>query len=200
MRTPVKPSAQSDDDKKKDDEAKKAEEDKEKDAKKKAEEEEKAKKAEEDKKKKDDEAKKAEEDKKKEDEESKAARAAGRVPINGDEDSDRSDETDDVTRSARERERGRIRAIVLSEAGVINPVLAMHMALGTSTPRAQVIEMMTGMVASGIVPVEPARSDSLRDRMAANPNPTVGAGDARPAPNLAQQIVAADKKRRGEAA
>ena len=101
--------AESDDE---DSKAKKAEEDKKK--------EDEAKKAEEDKKKEDDaKAKKAEEDKKKEDE-AKAKKAEG------DDESDDDDDKKPDARSARARERGRIKAILLSAPGKVNPVAAAH--------------------------------------------------------------------------
>jgi hypothetical protein len=171
-----------------DDEAKKA---------KKAEEEKKeddeAKKAEEDKKKDDEaKAKKAEEDKKKEDDEDEA-----KAKSEGDDESDDKDDKKPDARTARAHERGRIKAILLSEPGKANPVAAAHLATGTSMSRSQAIEMLSAMQASA--PATAATvSDKLRGRMANETIPAVGAGDVQGSPNLAQQIVAAGKKRRGE--
>jgi hypothetical protein len=147
------------------------------------------KKAEEDKKKEEDEAaakKKAEEDKKKEDAKKKG---------DGDDESDREDDEEPEARAARARERGRIAAILSSEAGNANPIAAAHIATGTSIPRSQAIEMVHAMGPAA----EPApRGDPLRERMASTPRPDIGAGEERPAANLAQMIVVADKKARGE--
>lgn len=111
------------------------------------------------------------------------------------------EEQDPDAKSARARERARIRAILVSEPGKANPVAAAHLATGTSMPRGQAIEMLAAMQAGQPVAaaaVEPKR-DNLRDRMADVPNPTVGSdAAAQPAPNLAAQIIAADKKRLGE--
>jgi hypothetical protein len=183
----------SDDDKKKDEEEaaakKKAEEDKKKD-----EEEAAAKKKAEDDKKKEE---KAEDDKKKED-----AKKKGKAD-DGDDDSDRDDDENPEARAARARERGRIRAIVTSEAGKLNPVGAMHIATGTSMSRRQAIEMVHAMGAPAAS--EPPRpTDPLRDRMAGVKTPDVGAGDTQQPANAgtaqatAAAIVAAGKKRRGE--
>lgn len=181
-----------DDKKKKDEEAKRAEGEKkeEEDAKKKAEEE--------DKKKKDDEEakKKAEDDKKKEDAKKK------NKADDGDDDSDRDDDENPEARAARARERGRIRAIVESDAASVNMKAATRFALRTRMSRDEAIAHLEGMEPS--VAAEPARAtDPLRDRMAGVKSPDVGAGDAAPpapgsAQATAQAIIAAGKKRRGE--
>ena len=122
-------------------------------------------------------------------------------------DSEMEDEEDDKdARAARARERSRIRAILVSEPGIANPVAAAHLATGTAMPRGQAIEMLAAMQAlsttmhveqPGAAAAEPRR-DNLRDRMAEVPNPVVGAEGTRTAPSMAEQIVLAGKKRRGE--
>jgi hypothetical protein len=164
----------------------------------------------EDKKKEDEEAKKAE-DKKKEDEEAAAKKKADDKKKEedakkaDDDDGDTNDEKDPEARAARARERGRIRAIVTSDAGKLNPVGAMHLATGTSMSRSQAIETLHAMGVPAAA-AEPARqTDTLRDRMATVKNPDVGPDGAQaPAAGSVQAtaaaIVAAGKKRRGEAA
>jgi hypothetical protein len=179
-----------------DDAKKKAEEDKKKEDK---EEEEKAKKKAEDDKKKEEETaakKKAEDDKKKEDEEAKAD--------DGDDDSDKDDDDDAKARAARARERGRIRAIVTSDAGKANPVGAMELACGTSMTRKHAIGMLKAM---GVpAPAASKPTDALRSRMAGVDAPDVGndapgaGANASPVNATAAAIVAAGKKRRGEKA
>lgn len=163
----------------------------------------------EDKKKEDEEAKKAE-DKKKEDEEAAAKKKADDKKKEedakkaDDDDGDTNDDKDPDARAARARERGRIRAIVTSDAGKLNPVGAMHLATGTSMSRSQAIETLHAMGAPAAA-AEPARlTDTLRDRMANVRNPDVGPDGAQPPANAgtakatADAIIAAGKKRRGE--
>ena len=122
----------------------------------------------------------------------------------GDDDSDREDDDDPEARSARARERGRIRAIVTSDAGKLNPVGAMELACGTSMSRRQAIGTLRAMGAP-IGASTPRQTDALRNRMAGVETPEIGAGDdARPDANAspvnatAAAIIAAGKKRRGE--
>jgi hypothetical protein len=120
----------------------------------------------------------------------------------GDDDSDRDDDDDAKARAARARERGRIKAIVTSSAGVLNPVGAMELACGTSMSRRQAIGMLNAM---GVPQATAPRStDALRNRMSGVDTPDIGSGgvDAPPvgsAQATAAAIVAAGKKRRGEA-
>ena len=139
----------------------------------------------------------SDDDKKKDD----AKKAKKAKADDGDDDDMEDEEQDKDARAARARERSRIRAILVSEPGKANPVAAAHLATGTSMPRAHAIEMLAAMQAGQVgagAAAEPRR-DNLRDRMAEVPNASVGAEDQRPAPNLAAQIIAAGKKRRGEA-
>jgi hypothetical protein len=114
----------------------------------------------------------------------------------GDDDSDKDDDAKAATRAARARERGRITAIVTSKAGKANPVAAMEIACATSMSRRQAIGLLQAM---GAPAASAKSSDSLRSRMANEAQPDVGSGDGEQvAPNLAQQIILAGKKRRGE--
>jgi hypothetical protein len=121
-----------------------------------------------------------------------------------DDDGDRDDDDDADARAARARERGRIRAIVTSDAGKLNPVGAMELACGTSMSRNQAIGTLRAMGVPAAA--EPKKTDALRSRMAGEPAPDVGAGDAQPpaaagsAQATAAAIIAAGKKARGEKA
>lgn len=136
-----------------------------------------------------------EDDKKKSTKKSKKAE-------DGDDDSDRDDDDDAKARAARARERGRIKAIVTSSAGKLNPVGAMELACGTSMSRRQAIGMLQAMGVPAAA--EPRSTDALRNRMSGVDTPDIGAGDtaAPPAAGSAQAtaaaIVAAGKKARGE--
>jgi hypothetical protein len=154
-------------------------------------------KAEEDEKKKDDEAKKkAEEeddDNKKKDDEARAARGDN-------DDGDVADERDPVLAAARARERGRVCAIMSSEFGIAHPKAAWRYAMGRRS-RAQAIEDLAAMHEEMPQQAATSRADPLRERMAEQPKVDIGTGtEAGAQGTLAQQIVAAGKKRRGEAA
>jgi hypothetical protein len=116
----------------------------------------------------------------------------------GDDDSDRDDDGNPETRKARGRERGRIRAILLSEPGKANPVGAAHLACGTAMSRKQAIEMLAAIGPAPAAAAPEPKKDALRDRMATVETPRVTSGDPASAPTLAQQIIAAGKKRRNE--
>jgi hypothetical protein len=112
-------------------------------------------------------------------------------------DADKKDEDEPGARAARAREKGRLRAIMSSAAGLKFPSAALEVALGTSVPRNAAIQMLKAMTKDA----SPARASgsSLRDRMAGVHVPDIGGGgDARPAANLAEQIILAGKKARGE--
>lgn len=117
----------------------------------------------------------------------------------GDDDSDREDDDDPDARHARARERGRIKAILLSDVGKRNPAAAAHLATGTSMSRKQVIQTLAAMEAAMPQAASGAGRESLRNRMTTVKDPALGAGGETVAPNLAQQIVQAGKKARGEA-
>jgi hypothetical protein len=116
----------------------------------------------------------------------------------GDDESDEEDKANAKLRQARARERGRILSIMTSDAGLANPEAAARLATKTELSRSEAISMLhaVGPAASAAEP----RKDALRDRMSNERQPEIGAGDGdqKPAGNLAQMIVAADKKRRGE--
>ena len=119
-------------------------------------------------------------------------------PEAGSDATDRSDERDEVMAAARGRERARIAAIVLSEVGQANQKLAYNLALKTSMSRNEALAVLDGMPVLASEPA-PRKIDALRDRMAEVPEPNVGGVDAsQEAPTLAQQIILAGKKRRGE--
>lgn len=117
----------------------------------------------------------------------------------GDDDSDREDDDDPDARHARARERGRIKAIMLSDVGKRNPAAAAHLATGTSMSRKQVIQTLAAMEAAMPQGSSGGGRESLRNRMTGVKDPALGAGGESAAPNLAQQIVQAGKKARGEA-
>ena len=146
-------------------------------------------------------AKKAEEDKKE----------AG-DDEDGDEDEDDADDEkkgkkakkakegdDEKEKAARASERARCAAIFKCGAAGARPDVAAHLAFETDMSSANAIAML-GAVAAGA----PARPGNLASRMAAVQAPNVGASaGAAPAANSAQgvaaRIIAAGKKRRGEA-
>jgi len=108
---------------------------------------------------------------------------------------DEKDEDKPDARAARAREKARIRAIMSSSAGQQFPAVALGFACDTSMPRHAAIKTLTRMTKDLSAS---AGGDPLRDRMAALDQPDIGAGDARPAPNLAEQIILAGRKARGE--
>jgi len=126
------------------------------------------------------------------DDDKKKKTKAKRSKSEGDDDSDKDDEKDDKASAARARERGRIEAIMMSDAAAANPTAALHMAVHTATPRRAAIGMLTAF-APVAAPAAPAKNGNqeARKRLEAVQVPDVGADD--PAP-------AAGKKRRGEAA
>lgn len=113
----------------------------------------------------------------------------------GDDGSDGADMRKRGSRAARLRERARCAAIFADAAAGNNPALAAQLAFGTDLPRSQAVAVLRS---GAIAPAQ--RRKSLDDRMAAAKTPAVGAGDASTAaPNLADQIIAAGRKARGEA-
>lgn len=118
----------------------------------------------------------------------------------GDDDSDGADMRKKSARPARLRERARCAAIFADASAGKNPALAATLAFQTDMPRSQAVKVLR----AGGAAIPTSRRVSLDDRMANVRTPTVGAGDvARPARggahDMAAQIVAAGKKRRGEA-
>jgi hypothetical protein len=118
----------------------------------------------------------------------------------GDDESDGEDEADAKSKSIRARERGRILAIMTSDAGLANPEAAARLATKTALPRSEVIAMLHAVGPSA---AKGARSDNLRNRMANTDQPKIGTDDAAaPAAGtpaaMALAIINAGKKRRGE--
>lgn len=112
-------------------------------------------------------------------------------------DSDDDDDKKPDARAVRRRERARVAAILNSAAGKRFPDAAKHLAFRTSTPRWRAVRLLQGMSAN--VPQGNNAGGNLRDRMAGVRAPDVGAGgDSTTSPTLAQQIIMAGKKARGE--
>ncbi|WP_050044798.1 hypothetical protein [Bradyrhizobium sp. LTSP849] len=113
-------------------------------------------------------------------------------------DEDEDDKKDKKASAARGRERGRISAIINSRAAQrsdTHRAMAMNLALSTELTRAEAIIVLNQTPA----PAKPA-GQAARDRLNTAPNPDVGSGDGGngSGPTLAQQVIAAGKKRRGE--
>ncbi len=108
---------------------------------------------------------------------------------------DEKDEDKPDARAARAREKARARAIMSSPAGQQFPDVALGLACDTAMPRHAAIKVLTRMTKNLSAS---AGGDPLRDRMAGIQQPDIGASDARPAPNLAEQIILAGRKARGE--
>lgn len=83
-----------------------------------------------------------------------------------DDKTDRADQRDGTARLARSRERGRVRAILFSDAGKADPARAFGIAIGTSLPRVQAIEALAGILSVEALMSAPPARDSLRNRMA----------------------------------
>jgi hypothetical protein len=144
-------------------------------------------------------------DKKKDDDEKKSKRAQDddekkkdAAAVGNNNAGDVRDEGEFIAKVARARERGRIFAIMCSDQGKANPVAAAHLAMQTSMPRDEAIAMLSA-IGTNAAPPRADAPPSLRDRMATVADPKLGAGDAGGEPTLAQQIIAAAKKARGEA-
>lgn len=112
-------------------------------------------------------------------------------------DSDEDDDEKSDARAIRRRERARVATILNSAAGKRFPDAAKHLAFHTATPRWRAVRLLKGM--SKNVPQQSSNSNSLRDRMAGVRAPDVGSGgDGASSPTLAEQIILAAKKARGE--
>jgi hypothetical protein len=123
----------------------------------------------------------------------KAKKKAKKAKRKAEDADDKADDKNPDARAARLRERARIKTIVHSVAGKKSPDAALHLVLSSSMPRHAAIKLLTSMNEN----VQPGR-DALRDRMAGTAQPDIGVGAAQSSATLAQQIVAAGRKRRGE--
>lgn len=128
------------------------------------------------------------------DEEKKDAKAS---------DEDEEDDEEEMKASARVRERARCAAIFKSKHAAGRPHIAAELAFNTTLTARQAIGVLAS-IAAGDAAAPKTRSGGLAAAMATIANPKVGAGDAAPlSPSdpkaVAAQIIAAGKKRRGEA-
>ncbi len=139
-----------------------------------------------------------------EDDDSEAAKARRKAKkakakkAEGDDDDDKEDEKDPKARAARARERGRVAAIMASDGAAANPVVAMRMAVSTNMSRAAAIGALQDMQPPG-----GARGAAARARLAGVDVPDVGnsggSQQARGDRSLADAIISAGKRARGEA-
>ena len=128
------------------------------------------------------------------DEESKKAKKLKKAKRKVEEDEDSKDEADAGTRAIRLREKSRIKAIVNCQAGLANPAGALRLALSSTMPRHAAIKLLVSMAEN-----VPQGRDNLRDRMMGLPGINVGVGgETQSSATLAQQIIAAGAKRRGD--
>jgi hypothetical protein len=108
-------------------------------------------------------------------------------------DADVADQADATARATRERERRRCLTILNSNSGKRLHDVALHLALQTNLAGHAAVALMKNMrenVQSG--------GDTLRNRMAGTTQPDVGVGAAQSTATLAQQIILAGQRRRGE--
>ena len=97
-------------------------------------------------------------------------------------------------RAARAREKARVRAIMNSPAGQQFPSVALGLARGTSMPRHAAIRTLSTMT-KNLSPAPAATRCAIG--WPASTSRILAPATARPAPNLAEQIVLAGRKRRG---
>ena len=114
-----------------------------------------------------------------------------------DDDGDGTDEDEDKkdnARAAKVSERARCKAIFACESAGIRPDVAAHLAFETDMSSADAVAMLKTVAVGG-------KSSGLASRMASVKLPNVGSGAESGAASLtvAQKIIAAGKKRRGEA-
>lgn len=173
------------------------EKEKDEDKSKKAEDKEEEKEKDEDKEKSKSKAEDEDEEKKKRDEESKKSKAEDEDEEKDKEKKSKSEDEEPEAHVARIRtnERARIRAIIESEPGQANLEGAYEMAMNSDV---SVSTALAFLKAAGPKSSATASDPPLRERMAGTQQPDIGASDARPSPNLAEQFVRAYKKSRGE--
>lgn len=135
-----------------------------------------------------------------EDDDSKKSKKKAKA---GPKDEDHDDDDEKGSKKARVQERNRIKAILTSEfasASAAHYANALYIATETDMDAKAAIGMLRCMpVAAEEKPTDDPR-ETARERMHKTPSPAVGsdAGSSGTGPTLAQQIVAAGKKRRGE--
>lgn len=136
-------------------------------------------------------ARRAEEEREREEAEQRAA-------AEGDDDSEDDDGDDATASAARQRERVRCARIMAHGIKLGRARQAGVFAFDTKmSSRAAIAALNAG---AEDAPAQPRRASSLSTRMASTIIPSAGAGGVTPkAPTLAEQIVQAGKKRRGEA-
>ncbi|AMU14839.1 hypothetical protein A3203_17870 [Burkholderia cenocepacia] len=136
-------------------------------------------------------ARRAEEEREREEAERRAA-------AEGDDDSEDDDGDDATASAARQRERVRCARIMAHGIKLGRARQAGVFAFDTKmSSRAAIAALNAG---AEDAPAQPRRASSLSTRMASTSIPSAGAGGVTPkAPSLAEQIVQAGKKRRGEA-
>lgn len=136
-------------------------------------------------------ARRAEEEREREEAERRAA-------AEGDDDSEDDDGDDTTASAARQRERVRCARIMAHGIKLGRARQAGVFAFDTKmSSRAAIAALNAG---AEDAPTQPRRASSLSSRMASTSIPSAGAGGVTPkAPTLAEQIVQAGKKRRGEA-
>ncbi|MDN7540249.1 hypothetical protein [Burkholderia cenocepacia] len=136
-------------------------------------------------------ARRAEEEREREEAERRAA-------AEGDDDSEDDDGDDATASAARQRERVRCARIMAYGIKLGRARQAGVFAFDTKmSSRAAIAALNAG---AEDAPAQPRRASSLSTRMASTSIPSAGAGGVTPkAPSLAEQIVQAGKKRRGEA-
>lgn len=110
---------------------------------------------------------------------------------------DREDEADDAMCAARARERGRVAAILSSEAAKRNPTLAMAMALNTSQSRNSAIAAIEALApADSVTPSGVAAQIIEAGKKARGETPIE---ETLPSDAVARGIVTAGRRARGEA-
>ncbi len=131
-------------------------------------------------------------------EEREREEAEQRAAAEGDDDSEDDDGDDATASAARQRERVRCARIMAHGIKLGRARQAGVFAFDTKmSSRAAIAALNAG---AEDAPAQPRRASSLSSRMASTSIPSAGAGGVTPkAPTLAEQIVQAGKKRRGEA-
>ncbi|NDV77114.1 hypothetical protein [Burkholderia cenocepacia] len=136
-------------------------------------------------------ARRAEEEREREEAERRAA-------AEGDDDSEDDDGDDATASAARQRERVRCARIMAHGIKLGRARQAGVFAFDTKMSSRSAIAALNAGAEDA--PAQPRRASSLSTRMASTSIPSAGAGGVTPkAPTLAEQIVQAGKKRRGEA-